>query len=232
MYKDNNNNFKGKIGGKNINSFLKFDYNLNDCEDRIAFVNKVLEMYLVDGVEFYHEYFDEVYDQERKHSKIDLVLDKSKSTYSTSNIASVLEMIADYILAVDDIDDSINYKIYTSEELFNRACQEYNVINSIAKANGGLDMKYESGDDKEESSNKKMPEAFPFFQLPRNYKKVKDLKFEKKDLEKYPPMKDYYEFYDYLKEESKRLWRKRKLSKEEIIRRGKIKKYYPKLRGI
>lgn len=223
MYLDNNNNFYGKIGGKHIGNFLNFNYKLNTCEDRIAFVNEVLEMYKVDGVEFYHEYFDEVYDQERKHSKIDLVIDKSKSTYTTSNIASSLELIANYILAVDDVDDKVNYKIYTSEELFKRACQEFNVINDVAKANGGLDMKYE------EEGNKSI-EAFPFFQLPRNYKKVKDLKLEKEDLEKYPPMKDYYEFYNYLKEESKRLWGTKNLSKEEMVRRGKIKKLLPEIK--
>ena len=223
MYLDNNNNFYGKIGGKHIGNFLNFNYKLNTCEERIAFVNEVLEMYKVDGVEFYHEYFDEVYDQERKHSKIDLVIDKSKSTYTTSNIASSLELIANYILAVDDVDDKVNYKIYTSEELFKRACQEFNVINDVAKANGGLDMKYE------EEGNKDV-EAFPFFQLPRNYKKVKDLKLEKEDLEKYPPMKDYYEFYNYLKEESKRLWGTKNLSKEEMVRRGKIKKLLPEIK--
>ena len=223
MYLDNNNNFYGKIGGKHIGNFLNFNYKLNTCEERIAFVNEVLEMYKVDGVEFYHEYFDEVYDQERKHSKIDLVIDKSKSTYTTSNIASSLELIANYILAVDDVDDKVNYKIYTSEELFKRACQEFNVINGVAKANGGLDMKYE-----EEGS--KDIEAFPFFHLPKNYKKVKDLKLEKEDLEKYPPMKDYYEFYNYLKEESKRLWGTKNLSKEEMVRRGKIKKLLPEIK--
>ena len=223
MYLDNNNNFYGKIGGKHIGNFLNFNYKLNTCEERIAFVNEVLEMYKVDGVEFYHEYFDEVYDQERKHSKIDLVIDKSKSTYTTSNIASSLELIANYILAVDDVDDKVNYKIYTSEELFKRACQEFNVINDVAKANGGLDMKYE------EEGNKSI-EAFPFFQLPKNYKKVKDLKLEKEDLEKYPPMKDYYEFYNYLKEESKRLWGTKNLSKEEMVRRGKIKKLLPEIK--
>lgn len=223
MYLDNNNNFYGKIGGKHIGNFLNFNYKLNTCEDRIAFVNEVLEMYKVDGVEFYHEYFDEVYDQERKHSKIDLVIDKSKSTYTTSNIASSLELIANYILAVDDVDDKVNYKIYTSEELFKRACQEFNVINDVAKANGGLDMKYE------EEGNKGV-EAFPFFQLPKNYKKVKDLKLEKEDLEKYPPMKDYYEFYNYLKEESKRLWGTKNLSKEDMVRRGKIKKLLPEIK--
>ena len=134
-----------------------------------------------------------------------------------------MELIANYILAVDDVDDKVNYKIYTSEELFKRACQEFNVINDVAKANGGLDMKYE------EEGNKDV-EAFPFFHLPRNYKKVKDLKLEKEDLEKYPPMKDYTDFYEYLKEESKRLWGTKNLSKEDMVRRGKIKKLLPEIK--
>ena len=220
MYLDNNNHFYGKINGKSIGSFLKFNYNLNTCEERINFVNEVLEMYKVDGVEFYNEYFDEVYDQDRKFGKIDIVIGKDKSQYTESNIASALEMIANYILAVDEKDEGINYKIYTSEELFNRACKEYNVINSVAKANGGLDMNY----------GEKIIEAFPIFQLPKNFKKVKDLKIEKKDLEKYPPMKDYTDFYEYLKEESKRLWNTKGLSKEDMVRRSKIKKVLPEIK--
>lgn len=220
MYLDNNNHFYGKINGKSIGSFLKFNYNLNTCEERIDFVNEVLEMYKVDGVEFYNEYFDEVYDQDRKFGKIDIVIGKDKSQYTESNIASALEMIANYILAVDEKDEGINYKIYTSEELFNRACREYNVINSVAKANGGLDMNY----------GENISEAFPIFQLPKNFKKVKDLKVEKKDLEKYPPMKDYTDFYEYLKEESKRLWNTKGLSKEDMVRRSKIKKILPEIK--
>ena len=217
MYLDNNNHFYGKIGGKSIGNFLKFDYNLKSCQERIDFVNEVLGMYEVDNVEFYDEYFDEVYDQDRKHGKINIVIGKDKSQYTESNIASALEMIANYILAVDEKDENINYKIYSSEELFNRACQEHNVINNVARANGGLSMKY--GDD-----NDKILEEFPIFQLPKNYKKVKDLKIEKSDLEKYPPMKDYYDFYEYLKEESKRLWNTKGLDRKTVIKRGKIKK--------
>ena len=222
MYVDNNNNFYGKINGKHIGDFLRFNFKLDNCKERIEFINTILEMYKVNDIEFYHEYFDEVYNQERKHSKIDLILDKSKSTYTTSNIASSLEKIADYILAVDKKDDDINYKIYTSIEMFNNACKEFNFINNIARANGGLSMNY----DEDEKSN----EVFPIFQLPKNFKKVKDLKFNKEDLEKYPQMKDYYDFYNYLKEESKRLWNCKNLSKEDLIKRNKIKKLLPEVK--
>ena len=80
--------------------------------------------------------------------------------------------------------------------------------------------------DEDEKSN----EVFPIFQLPKNFKKVKDLKFNKEDLEKYPQMKDYYDFYNYLKEESKRLWNCKNLSKEDLIKRNKIKKLLPEVK--
>lgn len=222
MYLDNNNHFYGKIGGKSINDFLKFDYNLKSCQERIDFVNEVLGMYEVGNVEFYDEYFDEVYDQDRKYGKINIVIGKDKSQYTESNIANALEIIANYILAVDEKEKSINYKIYTSEELFNKACKEYKLINSVAKANGGIELMNNTGEN--------IVEGFPLYQLPKNFKKVKDLKIEKADLEKYPPMKDYQNFYEYLKEESNRLWTTKGLSREELIRRGKIKKILPEIK--
>ena len=222
MYLDNNNHFYVKIGWNSINDFLKFDYNLKSCQERIDFVNEVLGMYEVDNVEFYDEYFDEVYDQDRKYGKINIVIGKDKSQYTESNIANALEIIANYILAVDEKEKSINYKIYTSEELFNKACKEYKLINSVAKANGGIELMNNTGEN--------IVEGFPLYQLPKNFKKVKDLKIEKVDLEKYPPMKDYQNFYEYLKEESNRLWTTKGLSREELIRRGKIKKILPEIK--
>ena len=223
MYLDNNNHFYGEISGRTIKSFLDFDYNLKTTEERIDHLYKVLETYEIGDSEFYHEYFDEVYDQDRKFGKINIVIGKDKSQYTESNVAKALEIMANYILVVDEKEKGVDYKIYESEELFNRACQEYKLVNSIAKANGGQSMRV--GD-----NNGETPEPFPIFQLPKNYKKVKDLKLEKDDLEKYPYMNDYYNFYEYLKEESKRLWSKGKLTREESIKRGKIKKLLPEVK--
>lgn len=226
MYLDNNNNFYGKIEGKTIFDFINnLNYKLDNCNDRIDFINDKLEMYEVDGVEFYNEYWDKVYNQEREYGKIDIVIGKDKSQYSESNIAKSLEMLANYILAVDEKEKRINYKIYTSEELFNKARKEEKLINQVSKANGGLDML--RGSVKEGTDE---PNIFPIFQLPKNYKKVKDLKIEKEDLKKYPPIKDYNDFYEYLKEESKKLWNKNKLTREDITRRNKIKKILPEVK--
>ena len=230
MYLDNNNHFYGEIDGKNIYSYLKKDYKLNTVEERIDYINELFGMYEIDGVMFYDEYWDEVYNQDREHSKIDLILDKSKSTYSTSNIALALEGIADYILRVDDYKDKDErkYVIYNSEELFNRACQEYNVTSNLARVNGGLGM---MGLSKDDSNNRNTEQnAFPFFQLPKNYNLVKDLKIEKEDLTKYPEINDYNKFYLYLKDEYRKFFKKKKLTPKDMKRKCLIRKVLSELK--
>ena len=230
MYLDNNNHFYGEIDGKSIYSYLKKDYKLNTVEERIDYINELFGMYEIDGVMFYDEYWDEVYNQDREHSKIDLILDKSKSTYSTSNIALALEGIADYILRVDDYKDKDErkYVIYNSEELFNRACQEYNVTSNLARVNGGLGM---MGLSKDDSNNRNTEQnAFPFFQLPKNYNLVKDLKIEKEDLTKYPEINDYNKFYLYLKDEYRKFFKKKKLTPKDMKRKCLIRKVLSELK--
>ena len=220
MYLDNNNNFRGKIKDKTINSFLKMNYKLDTTEERIKWVNEVFEAYDVDGATFYHEYWDEVFDQDRKHSKIDIVIDKCTSTYSTSNIATSLEKVADYILKTDNKKDEHerNYVIYNSEELFNMACKEYNITSGIARINSdGI-------------GDKDDVDAFPIFQLPQNYNIVKDLKIEKEDLKRFSELKDYNDFYEYLRSENNRLWNQSNLSHEELKRKYLIKKIMPELK--
>ncbi|MGN0974115.1 MAG: LuxR C-terminal-related transcriptional regulator [Bacilli bacterium] len=236
MYLDNNNNFLGKIDGKNIYSYSKKDYKLNTVEERINYINELFGMYEVDGAIFYDEYWDEVYNQDRKHSKIDIVLNRSKSIYSTSNIALALEKVADYILKVDDYkdEDERNYVIYNSEELFNRACQEYNVTSNLARINGGLGMmglsKDKEGNSDNDDSKNIEQNAFPFFQLPKNFNLVKDLKIEKEDLIKYPEINDYNEFYLYLKDEYKKFFQKKKLNSKDMRRKCLIRKVLSELK--
>ncbi len=225
MYLDNNNNFYGEIGGKNIYDYLKLDYKLNTVYERIEYMNELFGLYNIDGENFYDEYWEEVFNQEREHSKLNLILDKSKSTYSTSNIAESLEKMADYILKVDDYKDKDErkYVIYNSKELFDRACQEYNVTSNLARVNGGLGMMGLTDDGEVEVN------AFPFFQLPKNYNLVKDIKIEKEDFEKYPTLKNYNDFYMYLKQEYKNMFN-RKLTPKDMRRKKLIKKVLSELK--
>ena len=67
-----NNNFYGKKHGKTIRDFTAdLDYNLDNAQDRINFLNSRLEISKVGDIEFAHDYFVELFDQ-----TFDVVLDK------------------------------------------------------------------------------------------------------------------------------------------------------------
>lgn len=135
-------------------------------------------------------------------SNVKLILNKSDSLYSESNIALALEKLGSYILnspkhIVDGLEvpkrENIKYKIYDSKELFARACQEYNYINDFARSNGRQSM----------LSNEKMDgETFPIFQPHKqNFNKVKTVKFlGKNDFKQYPILECYNKLHMDLKE--------------------------------
>ena len=118
------NNMNGEIKGKSIWSFvLELDWTLKKTEDRIKLVEKILGKYEIDGVAFYHEYFEEVFNQDNPHSKVKLLLGTNSVRYDESNISKALEIIESYILCTDEEKelrnkDKIKYKIYNSKELF------------------------------------------------------------------------------------------------------------------
>ncbi|MCC0669243.1 MULTISPECIES: hypothetical protein [unclassified Clostridioides] len=151
-------------------------------------------------------------------SKIKLMLNKNDSTYSTSNIAKTLEILASYILAVDDKQKETKIKIYNSKELFQRACQEEAFLNKVATVNGGnIDSKISNKDGFKEDT------SFAFFQLPNNYKKVKDIKVKPKDVKKYPVIKAYSDTYEWYKAKYKELGSKQ-LNKEELKLKRVVRK--------
>lgn len=209
MYKDDNNNFYGRISGKNIFDFIKdLDYKLKTTEERIDLVNDRLETYEIEGVEFYHSYFDEVYDQERKYGKIDIVINNSKTTYSESNVARGLEILGSYILNAPDEKEyrklnDVNYKLYNSKELYNRAIQEEQLIYQLSSVNSDRSNNYEYSSNNDYNDPRKDIDregsSFAIFQLPKNYKKVKDIIIEPKDFKRFPILQEYQNSIDNLK---------------------------------
>lgn len=190
-----NNNMNGEIKGKSIWNFVTaLDWELDNVEDRLNHVRKILGEYQVDGVNFYHEYFDEVFNQDNPHSKVNLILSTSSARYDESNISKALEIIESYILCSrDEIEnrkkDKIVYKIYNSKELLDRFKQEENLTYKLASVNSDRSNNYDEGD--ENRLDKESENVFAIFQLPKNYKKVKDIVIEKKDFERFPILKEY-----------------------------------------
>ena len=194
-----NNNFYGKLHGKSIRDFSELDYSITRSDNRIKYVNDLLGSYQINDKDFYDEFFEELFDTNSRQ-RIKIHLNKDDSIYSTSNIAIYLERLGSYILdSKEQIVDGevqtkkeLKYTIYNSRKLFRRACQEDKFINGFASINGGKTLidNYENC----------QGEAFPIFRATdKNFNKVKDIKFEgKKDSDKYPVLKDYFDFYAHL----------------------------------
>ena len=203
-----NNNFYGKINGFDMASFIKdLDYSIESTEERIGYIREKLGTYNIDEVEFYNEFFEVIFDQESKQGKIDLLPNRSKCTYTETNIALGLEILGSYILNApqerEERKEKINYKIYNSKELFDRAIQEENLIYKLATVNSDKSNNFEYSNENDYNDPRKDLEyeggGFIIFQLPKNYKKVKDIIITPKDFRRYPILKEYQDSIDHMK---------------------------------
>ena len=229
-----NNNMNGEIKGKSIWNFVTaLDWEIDNVEDRLNHVRKILGEYQVDGVNFYHEYFDEVFNQDNPHSKVNLILSTSSARYDESNISKALEIIESYILCSrDEIEnrkkDKIVYKIYNSKELLDRFKQEENLTYKLASVNSDRSNNCDKGD--ENKLDKEFENVFAIFQLPKNYKKVKDIVIEKKDFERFPILKEYQHSINHMESKLQELMKidlkkiKNKKVKDDIRNRKNILK--------
>ena len=194
MYIDNNNNFYGKINGKDVDYFFKKATKKKTyCkEDKQNLVKNVLNTEIINGKEFYDEFFEEIFNQDTPYG-IKLILNKTDSLYSTSNVAYLLELLGTiWLESVKKKDDNKNYiKVYDSESLFKRALKEEKVFNDIAHSSGG-DSEAQNGNN-----------DFAMLVLPKNYRLEKEWKYInnkeiKKYADKYDVLKDLYNNYDIL----------------------------------
>lgn len=193
-----------KIEVDNDDKYVSYDEYLSWCRDTD---NDPLEYLEITTPFDYIEDCDSEDKGEWKYtgantSNVKLILNKTDSLYSESNIALALEKLGTYILnspihIVDGKEvpkrENVKYKIYDTKELFARACQEYNYINDFARSNGMQSM----------LSNEKMEgETFAIFQPHKqNFNKVKTVKFlGKSDVDKYPVLKSYYNLHMSLRE--------------------------------
>lgn len=217
-----NNNMNGKIKGKSIWNFvMALDWSLDNVEDRLEHVRKILGEYKIGDVNFYHEFFEEVFNQDNPHSKVKLILSTDDARYEESNIAKALEVIESYILCSrDEIEErkknETKYKIYNSNELLKRFEQERNLMYKLSTVNSDKSNNYDKDDsrkDKDYDGN-----VFEIFQLPKNYKKVKDIVIEKKDFKRFPILNDYQQSINHMKEKLKELMEidENKLNEEDL----------------
>lgn len=217
-----NNNMNGKIKGKSIWNFvMALDWSLDNVEDRLEHVRKILGEYKIGDVNFYHEFFEEVFNQDNPHSKVKLILSTDDARYEESNIAKALEVIESYILCSrDEIEErkknETKYKIYNSNELLKRFEQERNLMYKLSTVNSDKSNNYDKDDRRKDRDND--GNVFEIFQLPKNYKKVKDIVIEKKDFKRFPILNDYQQSINHMKEKLKELMEidESKLNEEDL----------------
>lgn len=217
-----NNNMNGKIKGKSIWNFvMALDWSLDNVEDRLEHVRKILGEYKIGDVNFYHEFFEEVFNQDNPHSKVKLILSTDDARYEESNIAKALEVIESYILCSrDEIEErkknETKYKIYNSNELLKRFEQERNLMYKLSTVNSDKSNNYDKDDSRKDKDND--GNVFEIFQLPKNYKKVKDIVIERKDFKRFPILNDYQQSINHMKEKLKELMEidENKLNEEDL----------------
>lgn len=185
--------FKGKYDGKDIWSYKgKVNYSIEDLDERIKLVHKVLNIQKEGEYEFSNDLFwKEVWDT--GICKTDL--NKTDFLWSETNIATTLESMGTYLLAMDNDETKEQYKIYKKEEDFKAA---------LAKEKRAIDR---FGDNISLDKNNEFKILIPN----GNYKLDPKPSISKKDLKKYPPLQDYQNYLDYLSKVIKSDEEKKKL---------------------
>lgn len=184
------NRFFSKIDGKNIYDYTKLDTNIDDLEDRIQYIYDLLNITKDEnGIEFSNdEFWNEIFVQRpNKTSYIDLIPNNETELYTDSNIAKILEMLANYILWADpNKNKKENIKIYNNEEDFKNALiKEKKCINRYG----------------ENTIN----DEIIILRRKDNYKKSKDEVITSNDLKRCPELRGYKKeidrLSDYIKED-------------------------------
>lgn len=173
--------FKGTYEGKNIWDYKnKVNYKIEDLEKRKELLYDILNIEKVGKYEFTNDLFwKEVWNTGVCKAE----LNKTDFLWSETNIAATLESMGTYLLALDSEENKINYKIYKKEKDFKDALsKEKNAINKYGD-NLSLDEKRD----------------FKILIPNGNYKLDPKPTIKKSDLNRYPLLKDYQEYLNYLK---------------------------------
>lgn len=192
--------FKGVYDGKGIWDYKGgLDYSVEDLEERIKLVKELLN--IVDEGDY--NFSDDLFWQEVWDTGVCKTdLNKTDFLWSETNVAKTLESVANYILAMDTDENKVEYKIYKDEKKFNDA---------LGKEKRAIEI---HGEDLSLSEK----EQFKILIPNGNYKLAPKTSIKKKDFERFPQLKCYQEYHEYL---SSLL--KNKEKKQELMEKMKEK---------
>lgn len=134
---ENRHIFKGKINNKSLEDFRKFDFNVNDLEERKKIVEQLLDSEKDEfGRTFFEAYFDDRY-------KVDL--SKNEELSEKNNVCQTLEAMANYLLGSKEIreqrkEERQQYFFYMdSHEFKMRTNKEQSLTSHIENMKNGAD---------------------------------------------------------------------------------------------
>lgn len=227
-----NNNFRGKINGVSFYDLFNKSKNIrcDTLEELLEeYHKKIFKTEIIDGKEFYNEdllvnvFIQDDEDGAKKYpGKINLILNKTDSLYSDSNVCKFLESLGSELIKKYKCDDENerNIKVYHSKELFEKAMDEQTELMKIAERSADARYSIENNLDdafvlskqsKYLIQNKRNVNTTDElilanqinYKLEKKIEKIKDV--ELSDLnnlykEKYPIVETYYLTYKYYKE--------------------------------
>lgn len=170
--------FKGDIGGKTLGFYKgKLDYSLENLEERIELVRKILRVENIGEIEFMKDdFWIEVFD--RGCCKVSINTDDP--TYSETNVANFLESLGTYILSKDKNPQKEKIKTYDNYELFTRTIKENQKVSKLGEVNANHNNELE------------------VFVEKGNYRKAIEESITSKDIEQLPYLKDYDDYRKHL----------------------------------
>lgn len=233
----NNNKFQGRINGENANEYYHRAKYINhgSVEEIIEGLNEILGTEIIDGQEFYNDYWTKVFlqsDEEEYQGGIKLVLKTTDSLYSDSNIAMVLELMATNIIRSEKkADNPEKYiKVFHSRELFLKELDEFKKFENVV----------ESTNDGKSAMAQGVNEYFILanqmnYKFEKKWTELDDSHLEKLDEEygtKYPAVHDYYTSYVQLKRKLKETVEKTDMKKATFEEKRIIKMMTRNVRSL
>lgn len=227
-----NNNFRGKMNGVSFYDLYTKSKNIrcNALEELIEEYNeKIFKTEIIDGKEFYNEdllvnvFIQDDEDGEKKYpGKINLILNKTDSLYSDSNVCKFLESLGSELIKkykCED-EDERSIKVYHNKALFEKAMDEQTELMKIAERSADARYSIENNLDdifvlsnqskcliqnkRDINTTDELILANQInYKLEKKIEKIKDIELsDLNDLykEKYPIVETYYLTYKYYKE--------------------------------
>ncbi|WP_105618505.1 hypothetical protein [Vallitalea okinawensis] len=198
-----NKSFKGKLANSSIYDFSnQLDYSKITQEERLGFLQILLEGGNGSPHPYFLEYFDQEVNDQKKEAYFKVNLDKTDYLSQDTNVCRQLEKMADYLLFASDAKPLVkkaDYKFYGDVEFKRKMFREQSLEEISSKMSAATGA---------ECSNDLIGEVIDYLMTEKhNYKLSNKQKIVPEDLEneELQPIREYEDFINCLKEKIKKI---------------------------